>query len=131
MRVSLLINLFIAFFIFGTVMCLLTIVLLAFPGSFLEPIWRLNPEAHRAFESIGPWAFILMATVGAVCAMSALGLGLRRDWGRWLAIAVLAANLIGDTAGAIVRHDPRTLIGLPIGGAMILALIKIRFSGHD
>src|SRR5437667_12831873 len=120
MRVSIVTNLFISFFVFGTLMCLLTIVLLAFPGSFLEPLWRLNPDAHRAFESMGAWAFVLMSIVGVVCAMSALGLALQRDWGRWLAIGVLAANLIGDTAGAIVRHDPRTLIGLPIGGAMIL-----------
>jgi hypothetical protein len=39
---------------------------------------------------------------------------------------VLAVNLLGDTLNAIVRHDLRTLIGLPIGGALILYLTSKR-----
>ncbi len=128
MRVSLVVNLLAAFFLFGAAMCVLTIVLLAFPGSALEPLWRLNPEAERAFRSIGPWAFMLMAIVGIACAFSAYGLGLRREWGRRLAIAVIALNLIGDTVNAVGRHDLRTLIGLPIGGAMIALLLKVEFT---
>jgi len=30
-------------------MCALTIVLLLFPGTALDSLWRLNPEAHAAF----------------------------------------------------------------------------------
>ena len=48
----------------------------------------------------------------------------QKEWGRRLAIGTLAANLIGDCVSALVRHDPRTLIGLPIGGAMIAYLWK-------
>src|SRR5438552_11605248 len=103
MRVSILTYLFVAFFVFGTLMCLLTIVLLAFPGSFLEPLWRLNPDAHRAFESMGAWAFVLMSIVGVVCAMSALGLALQRDWGRWLAIAVLFLRRMHEESMQIFR----------------------------
>ncbi|MEP6822058.1 MAG: hypothetical protein ABI946_06890 [Chthoniobacterales bacterium] len=114
----------VAFFCFGTAMCLLTILLLAFPGGALEPIWRLKPEARQDFHSLGGWAFPLMVIVGAACGLSALGLAARKIWGRWLAIAVLLVNLLGDTASALVRQDYRTLIGLPIGGAMIFYLWK-------
>ena len=131
MRSRLILNLFVAFFLFGAAMCLLTIVLLAFPGSPLEPLWRLNPEPRSAFRSIDGWAFAIMTTVCAACALSALGLMLRREWGRRLAIGVLAVNLIGDAAGAAARHDPLTLIGLPIAGAMIAVLLKVRLSSHD
>ena len=41
--------LFVAFFAFGTLMCLLTIVLLAFPGTALDALWRANPEAHDQY----------------------------------------------------------------------------------
>ena len=37
-----------AFFAFGATMCVLTIVLLLFPGTFLDSLWRLNPGAHTA-----------------------------------------------------------------------------------
>jgi hypothetical protein len=110
------------FFLFGTTMCMLTIVTLAFPGSFLEPAWRVNPEARQAFQSMGALAFVLMVIVGTACLGAAIGLFRRADWGRVLAIGVLAVNLIGDLGGAIVRRDPRTLIGLPIAGALIVFL---------
>src|SRR2546423_13013903 len=99
-------------------MCALTIVMLAYPGTVLDPLWRLNPEARTAFRALGGWAFVVMTVVGAACAFSAIGLLSGREWGRRLAIVVLAVNLVGDAAGAIGRHDPRTLIGLPIAGAM-------------
>jgi hypothetical protein len=46
------------------------------------------------------------------------------EWGRRLAIGVLTVNLVGDSLNALLRHDLRTLIGLPVGGLMILYLLK-------
>lgn len=131
MRSRLIVNLFVAFYLFGAAMCLLTIVILAFPGSAFDALWRVNPEARRGFLSIGPWAFVIMAIAGTACALSAVGLMRRQEWGRRLAIAVLAVNLAGDTAGAVVRRDPRTLIGLPIAGAMIALLVKVELAPHE
>ena len=34
-------------------MCALTIVLLIFPGSPLNSLWTLNPDARVAFQSLG------------------------------------------------------------------------------
>ena len=118
--------LFVAFFAFGTSMCLLTIALLAFPGTALDALWRANPQAHEAFASHRAWAFPLMAVVGIACASAAVGLSKRAAWGRRLAIVIIAINLIGDLTGAILRHDPRPLIGLPIAGAMIWFLVRLR-----
>ena len=114
---------FVAFFIFGTTMCLLTIVLLAFPDSSL---WRVNPEAQRAFAAHQAWACALMTVVGAACASAAIGLARRAEWGRRLAMAIIAINLVGDLIGAALRHDPRPLIGLPIAGAMLWLLGRLR-----
>jgi hypothetical protein len=123
------------FFLFGFAMCALTIVMLSFPGGALEPLWRINPDARIAFRSIGPWAFALMAVVGTLCLMSAIGLYRGMEWGRRLAIVVLSANLIGDLAGAVVRRDARTLVGLPVAVAMIWFLrsrrVRELFAGSE
>jgi hypothetical protein len=37
----------------------------AFPGSWAEPLWRLNPEARDAFTRMGLSAVVLMVVVGA------------------------------------------------------------------
>ena len=104
---------------------------LVFPGGFLEPIWRLKPEARVEFQQIGSWSVALMAIVGAACGLAALGLAKSAEWGRRLAIGVLTVNLIGDTLNAILRHDPITLIGLPIGGLMIWYLLQPRKISAD
>jgi hypothetical protein len=43
-----------------------------------------------------------------------------------LAIVILSVNILGDLFNVFARHDPRTLIGLPIGGVMIIYLIRNR-----
>jgi hypothetical protein len=122
-RVPLGIKLLSAFFAFGAAVCLLTIIALLFPAGALVPIWRLNPEAHAEFRKIGRLSILLMLVVGSACASAAIGLATRTRWGRQLALGILIANLIGDLVNAFVRHDFRTLIGLPIGGAMIAYLL--------
>jgi hypothetical protein len=110
------------FFAFGACMCGLTIWLLLFPGGTLDSLWQLNPEAHAAFERIGRLSILLMAIVGMVCALAAIGLPRNAKWARWVGILILTANLVGDLTNAFVRHDLRTLVGVPIAGAMIFYL---------
>lgn len=115
---------FAAFFAFGAIMCGLTIVLLLFPGTALDPVWRLNPSARLAFQSLGNWSIALMVTVGTLCGVAASGLWRGLGWAVRLAIAILSLNMIGDTINALVRHDYRALIGIPVGAAMICYLVQ-------
>jgi hypothetical protein len=120
------IKFFAAFFAFGAAMCTLTIVLLLFPGTALDPLWRLNPDARIGFQSIGEMAILLMLVVGTGCAFAAVGLWQSSRWGLRLALIILSLNIICDLINAVMRHDYRALIGLPIGGAMIFYLARCR-----
>jgi hypothetical protein len=124
-------TLLVIFFATGALICLVTTVALAFPGGFLESIWRLKPEARVEFQQIGIWSVALMAVVGTACSLAAIGLARNTEWGGRLAVGILTVNLIGDTLNALLRHDPRTLIGLPIGGLMICYLLKRRRAGEE
>ena len=119
-------TLLVIFFAAGALICLVTMLALAFPGGFLELIWRMKPEARVEFQRIGSASIALMAVVGAACRLAAVGLAKNAEWGRRLAIGVLAVNLVGDSLNALHQHDVKTLIGLPIGGLMILYLLKKR-----
>ena len=119
-----------AFFGFGTLMSGLSAMALAFPGSWLEPMWRLNPPARVELGHMGGWAVLLMLFVAVACAAAAVGVWNRRLWGQRLAGAVLGCNLLGDLLNAVVRGDLRTLIGLPIGGAMLAYLFSRPIRGH-
>ena len=114
------------FFGVGAVVCFVTMLALAFPGGFLDSIWRLRPDALIEFQKLGNWSVLLMATVGLACGLAALGLARYNEWGRRLAIGILVVNLVGDSLNAFLLHDLRTLIGLPIGGLMIWYLVRKR-----
>src|SRR5215472_757256 len=114
---------FAAFFAFGATMCALTVCLLRFPGSALDSSWRLNPDARLAFASLGHWSLVLMLTVGIACLFAAIGLWRGRPWGTWLALMILSINMLGDLTNAFVRHDYRSLIGVPVAGTMIFFLL--------
>src|SRR5437764_13339981 len=99
------------FFTFGTLMSGLAAIMLLFPGSALEPLWRLNPRAKDGFAALGVWAVLLMALVCAACGTAAVGLWRCKRWGYWTALAILSINLMGDTLNAAVLRDWRTIIG--------------------
>ena len=107
-------------------MCTLAIVLLIFPGSPLDSLWTLNPDARVAFQSLGKAAIWLMFVVGAGCTFAAIGLWRRSVWGIRIALVIVSLNIFGDLLNAVLRHDYRALIGLPVGGAMIFYLARYK-----
>ena len=99
---------------------------LAFPGSFLEIIWRVRPEVRDDFIEHGVWSIVLMAAVGAGCGLAAFGLARGAEWGRRLATGILTVNLIADMFITVFYGDMRTLVGLPINGLMIWYLTRMK-----
>jgi hypothetical protein len=114
------------FFAFGTTMSLLAALALLFPSSALQAVWRLNPQAHTGLAALGSWAIGLMLLVSIACALASVGLWRGAAWGRAIALIVLIANLLGDTGNALFRGDLRTLVGVPIGAALIAYLLLNR-----
>jgi hypothetical protein len=115
-----------AFFAFGAGASGLSAITLLWPGGPLDVVWRVNSDGHAALLRAGIWAVLLMLVVCAVCAATARGLWARRRWGRTLAVAMLAVNLLSDLVNATVRGDPRTLIGIPIAALLVAYLLAPR-----
>ena len=102
------------FFLFGAVISFTVFVSLIFPGTFLEPMWRLNPRAREAFMNVGAWAIVLMFAVCLSCALAAAGLWRGARWGYRMALALLVINLLGDIANVVVGTEPGAVVGVPI-----------------
>ena len=81
------------FFLFGAVISFTVFVSLIFPGTFLEPMWRLNPRAREAFMNVGAWAIVLMFAVCLSCALAAAGLWRGARWGYRMALALLVVDV--------------------------------------
>jgi len=116
----------IALFLFGTAASFLAAVSLAFPGSFLDPIWRLNPHARAGFNSVGSWAIVLMSAACVACGFTAIGLWRRSLWGYWLAVLMLVVNLVGELVNVISGIEPRAIVGIPIVLLVLVYLMRRR-----
>jgi hypothetical protein len=104
----------------------LAFVLLMFRGVRFDVAWRLNPHAHETLSALGWRAPLLMGATSLACATATLGLWRCARWGLWIAIVILAINLIGDAGNAFFTGDLRALIGLPVAGLMIWYLVSRR-----
>ena len=111
------------FFVLSAAVSFASAVSLAWPGGPLEPMWRLNPRAHAAFASMGPWALAMLAAVCAACGAAATGLWRGRRWGHRLALVVLGVNLLGDIGNVAFGKELRALLGVPIVGALLAYLL--------
>ncbi|HEX8137638.1 MAG TPA: hypothetical protein VF544_08620 [Pyrinomonadaceae bacterium] len=114
------------FFLFGATASFLSFISLLFPGNFLEPMWQLNPRARAGFVSMGGWAIVLMAVVCIACALAAVGLWRGLLWGYWLAVALLAVNLLGDIINVALGTEPRAAVGIPIVVVILIFLLSGR-----
>lgn len=102
------------FFAAGALISFTSCVSLLFPGSFLEPMWRLNPRAREAFTGMSGYAILLLSTVSAACASASVGLWRGKRWGYLIALALFIFNLIGDITNVLLGVEPRAIIGIPI-----------------
>jgi len=114
------------FFLFGAAASFVSSISLFFPGSFLERMWRLNPRARAGFADMGVWAIVLMCAVCVACASAAVGLWRGKRWGYWLAVALLAINLLGDIVNVLLGTEPRAVFGIPI----VVAIFAFLMSGQ-
>ena len=103
---------------------------LLWPGSPIQGIWRLNPGGHDGLARFGAWGVVLMVAVAMACAIAGVGLIKGAAWGRAAAITVLGLNLLGDAGNAFYRGDLRTLIGVPVGAALIAYLLSRRVRAY-
>jgi hypothetical protein len=109
------------FFAFGVCACTLAALLLLFPGTAFDAVWRVNPRGHEGFVRMGTWALLLLAAVAVACALAAIGLWRNTVWGHRVGLGILAVNLVGDSVNALAG-DARSLIGVPIALALIVYL---------
>jgi hypothetical protein len=114
------------FFAAGAAIAFTSAISLAFRGTPLDAMWRLNPRAYDKLLGLGSWAALLMLVISMNCAAAALGLRRGKRSGRVLAIVLLAINLVGDALNALLGSEPRALVGIPIAGALMAYLFTPR-----
>ncbi len=112
------------FLFFGATMATLTGITLLFPGSFLDPMWRLNPGAGDGLRQFGRGIGIPFIALGVAMVAAGVGWMKRRFWGWALAVVIIASQVVGDLFNALRGQFLKGAVGVVIAGALLLYLLQ-------
>ncbi|HEY1708249.1 MAG TPA: hypothetical protein VGG10_08275 [Rhizomicrobium sp.] len=110
------------FFDLASLILFATGIALLWPGTAFDAIWLLAPERAWTLMPYRLWLgpFFLALMVPVACA--SYGFFRQRGWARTLAIAIFAANGLGDAMQIIAGHTLTGLLGVCIAGLVLLFL---------
>jgi hypothetical protein len=112
------------FLLFGSITAFLAGTSLICKGTPLDQMWRLNPPAYQQLAPIGKFMGTAFLILSALLALAALGWFKRRLWGWWLAVAVIAIQILGDSANLLRGHFLEGAAGVVIAGTLLFYLLR-------
>jgi len=118
------------FFDLATCVLLLVGFALLWPGTIVDVIWLLKPDRQALLMPYRLWLapmFVLFA-IPAACA--SYGLLYRKDWARQLAVAIFAANGIGNIVQIALGHAFEGSIGVVAATALVFLLTRDSVRGQ-
>ncbi len=112
------------FLVFGTTMALVAAETLVFSGTALDHVWKLNPRAHQELVPFGKMAGVGFALLAAALAIAAIGWFRRQRWGWRLAVALIAAQVLGNLVNLFQGRVLEGAAGITIAAALLLYLLS-------
>ena len=95
-------------------MCALAGTSLLTPGGPLDSVWRVKPAEHRQLLELGPAAGAAFLGLALVMGLASFGAFARRRWAWPLALAIFAANALGDAARIPSGAVAEGLVGIGV-----------------
>ena len=113
-----------AFLLFAATMATLAGFTLLFPGTILDPVWKLNPVASEQLHQLGPVVAIAFIALAVVMLVVAIGWMKRRFWSWALAVVIIASQVVGALGNAIRGQYLQGAIGVLIAGVLLIYLLQ-------
>jgi hypothetical protein len=112
------------FFGAATVILIAAGLALLLPGTAAEIVWRLYPARQALLMPYREWLGPGFLALSAVMAAASFGCFARRRWAWGLAVAIFAANGIGDIAQLAMGHVVEGGIGVAVTAAVLFYLSR-------
>jgi len=120
------------FFYFAMTMALYAAFTLLCPGTALDKLWALNPDAHRQLLEVRKLAGVGFVILAGVAAVAGFGWFRRRLWGWQIAVFGISAQIAGDCVnlvrGDLLRGGSGSLIGIALLAYLLTDKVRKNFS---
>jgi hypothetical protein len=107
------------FLFFGATMASFAAITLAFPGTFLDRAWVLNPVAHQQLSTLGGVLALPFLCLALALFVAGLGWFWRRRWGWIFAVVIISINLLGDLFNGFRGEWLKGGLGVLIAGSLL------------
>jgi hypothetical protein len=84
------------FLLVAAIFALTVLATLLIPGTPLDGLWAMKAGSREQFVAMGAAGFALLIGLAVVLVPTGIGLLRRWRWARWVAILLLAANVVPD-----------------------------------
>jgi hypothetical protein len=108
----------------AAVLCMAAALTMIFPNTALSLIWRIKPDAFRQLLDLRPWTSIGILLLSGWMGLTAWGCLNASLWGWRMAIAIFAANGLGDAAQIMTGRIMEGLIGIAVVVAIVFWLTR-------
>lgn len=95
-------------------------------GTVLDRIWALNPRAFQELAPFGTVAGILFLLLALVLAMAGVGWFRRKLWGWWMAVGIMATQVLGGLIHIATARFAQGAVGTAIPGLLLVYLLRRR-----
>ncbi len=102
---------------------------LVWPGTFLDRLWMLNTRAYTQLAPLGYPVGIAFLLLGTILALAGVGWFLRHFWGWFLAVIVVATQVVGNLVNAVRGDLLRGSVGLMLASALLYFLLRPQVRG--
>jgi hypothetical protein len=106
------------FLLLGAVMASLAGTTLVWRGTALDNMWTLNPRAYKGLAPFGRAVGIPFLLLSFALAVASIGWFKYRLWGWRLAVAIIAAQVLGNLVNAFKGDGVRSSTASVIAGAL-------------
>jgi hypothetical protein len=113
-----------SFFMIAAIICLAAGFTVLYPETPLSAIWWIKPDDFAQLVELRPWTGIGFLLLSGLMAVTAWGCLRRRLWGWKLAVAIFAANGLGDLGQIFAGHILEGALGITVVGAILLWLTR-------
>ncbi|MBZ5658518.1 MAG: hypothetical protein LAO56_24970 [Acidobacteriia bacterium] len=114
------------FFFFGALMASLAGTTLLWPGTVLDRMWALNPNAYEQLAPLGRTVGSVFLALSGALAAAGVGWFKRRVWGWGLAVVIIATQVAGDWVTIFMGQLVRGGVGVVIAGALLFYILRPR-----
>jgi hypothetical protein len=113
------------FLLVAAAFALTVLVTLLAPGTLLDDLWAMKAGSREQFVGMGAGGIALLLALAVVLVPTGIGLLRRWRWTRWVAVALLAANVVPDLVQGFAGKPEIFVPIVPVAAILVYLVLPV------